>query len=355
MTEQLKTGVVLLCQIVDYDKDSGIYKVCPVGELSYSDGFPAKLLSPIPFQDGGLSSIPSVPKKTQCWCIKYGLDYYILGFSQMKGPVGRNSGLETRPLEPGDTQITNSSGSFVNILKKGIIQLFAHPWAQILLDPLKANILGYAKNFWLNLWGGFIGYQFDDEQKTGTFAFRIYKKQSLAALKVGESPPDYISGYLGARSDTHLAEIFTEQNINSTGTAVTVTNFEYGRKNSGEVLAWSAKDNTTNASINVSVSLTGIPLQVKVIPSGKPPTTMIVDTDGNVTFKLENPDAHLYLGGTGKEQQLVTKGWHDAVYVNHFHNGSAPGSPTTPPIQPQSMIGSADSPTNHFTFTTKAE
>ena len=61
----------------------------------------------------------------------------------------------------------------------------------------------------------------------------------------------------------------------------------------------------------------------------------------------------ILLGGTGMEQELVTKSWVDLVFSAHMHPSAAPGPPS-PPI-PIPAIGAPDNPVSPFTNQTKAE
>ena len=74
---------------------------------------------------------------------------------------------------------------------------------------------------------------------------------------------------------------------------------------------------------------------------------------GDITIKTNNPEAKIKLGGTGNEQQLVTKAWLDQVFMNHMHPSAAMGPPS-PPL-PIPAVVAADAKTNFFTFTTLGE
>jgi len=80
-------------------------------------------------------------------------------------------------------------------------------------------------------------------------------------------------------------------------------------------------------------------------------------TPGGITL---NPGLTglINLGGTGMEQQLVTKSWIDMVFATHMHPSAAPGPPTPPVPMPMPGNGAptaADSPVNCVTHSTKGE
>jgi len=77
-----------------------------------------------------------------------------------------------------------------------------------------------------------------------------------------------------------------------------------------------------------------------------------VDKDGNIT--LLSATGNIYHGGTGKEQNLLTKTFAIQNYAMHTHISASPGSPTTIPTQPLVFLPS-DSSNNISTITTKAE
>ncbi len=69
---------------------------------------------------------------------------------------------------------------------------------------------------------------------------------------------------------------------------------------------------------------------------------------------IELTDAgEILLGGSGQEQQLVTKSWVDLMFANHMHPTAAPGPPS-PPI-PLPVVELPDNPVGVFTQQTKAE
>jgi len=86
------------------------------------------------------------------------------------------------------------------------------------------------------------------------------------------------------------------------------------------------------------------------INSGK--AKIEIDAQGNII--ITSLTGEIYLGGTGKQQQLVTRYFLDNVYKMHTHICSSPGSPSTIPTQPV-IILPQDSSNNVCTITTKAE
>ena len=77
-----------------------------------------------------------------------------------------------------------------------------------------------------------------------------------------------------------------------------------------------------------------------------------IDKAGNI--KVTSANEIIYLGGTGKEQQLVTMSFLQQHYPFHTHICASPGAPTSPVMQPLTFLP-VDSPTNIVTVTTKAE
>jgi len=66
-----------------------------------------------------------------------------------------------------------------------------------------------------------------------------------------------------------------------------------------------------------------------------------------------NPTNKIKLGGSGGEQQLVTKSWVTNIFKNHMHPTAATGPPSIPIPIPAIVI--PDSSSSPFTNQTEAE
>lgn len=135
-------------------------------------------------------------------------------------------------------------------------------------------------------------------------------------------------------------------------------------------LTWSFKDaSSTNdnwiklgddlAEISVkkgantySITMTGEKINIEL--KGATDTQSVLMDGATITVNCGNaPTSKVVLGGSGMEQQLVTKSWVDMLFATHMHPTAAPGPPS-PPI-PAPAVATPDNSVSPFTTQTIAE
>jgi hypothetical protein len=371
-------------KVTSYNPKTGAYFIRPgYSALDTEGGMEAYVLSPFPSKDGsGIKSAPIAPRDSTCLVLKDGNRHYILGFLQPKGIVVKGDTKPSRDIEPGAVLLTHNTPSVIGMSAIGTILHIADKWAQAALNPLTQQLTAWFRNIRINLYSGIMEYFYDLDKKSGTFRITATKSVDLSDLPIpppdGSSPlpQDRFTLKAGQLDDSHIIELFISQNFPSKGaeplhgsttqigTKKDGTYFNHSSKttnNSGTTtnMLLSAKDdgtfhshyNSTNGSYVDTLVDTVNQETVKLDINGKAVVT--IDVKGNV--KIATVDgANILLGGTGKEQQLVTKSFIDKYYEKHTHSNGNQGAPTGPPMVPVSDIG-IDSSTGPLTFTTKAE
>lgn len=81
--------------------------------------------------------------------------------------------------------------------------------------------------------------------------------------------------------------------------------------------------------------------------------SIALTTSGITINAGTNPTNLIKIGGSGSEQELVTKSWVTNIFKNHMHPTAATGPPSMP--IPIPAIGIPDSSASPFTKQTKAE
>lgn len=374
---------IYISAVVSYDATTGIYTVLPPGSaLNSKKGMPARLLNPIPNEDGaGIKAVPVVPRDTQCLVLKDGFRYYILGFLQPHGAVAGGDAKPSRPLAQGDIFITHSTPSKIGILKDGVIALLANKWAQMVINPVTQQLTSFFKNIRINLWSAIIEFFYDNETEKGTFKFILQKqiKTKLPSASGHDTTktPDRTILQVGALDDDHIIDLEVEQGFpgptedlstyKSTTRLGTQENGKYfehvsrsGRIGSATTLTVEADDKSI-VHLNLKKATKEIDLSLDV--AGDEAVTLAVGTNkaiihikhtGDITLET-TPGAFINIGGELKSQQLVTKAFVDQVFKNHIHSNGNQGAPTGTPLAPTPTDLGVDSKTGHFTYTTRAE
>ena len=368
-------GRVIFGSVSGYSTDSGQYFVKYTGMTGdQTKGFPAQLISPTPFTDGGgMKAVPKVPVNTPCLLYNIGRYWVILGFLTPTGAVINDTHFETRPIAPGEQFTSHNSGSKHGFAANGSIMSWASNVMNMLLDPIAAQFTAFFKNMFVNWYAGFCSYIYDPDKKTSQFAIQIKKDVDLSSFTPGSIQKDRITMRMGALDDSHLMDIEAKQNFDTTNTSAYIADAKLGMQQDGTWLeifsALNQKntqalklntsgqlqyENKVNADNTTSVMLTIDPSQSKVVELkvNSDKAIVTIDSTGNVTIKTTDA-AKIKLGGTGNEQQLVTKSFLDMVFANHMHPTASPGPPSPPIPIPSPVV--ADGPTNIYTFTTIGE
>jgi hypothetical protein len=101
-------------------------------------------------------------------------------------------------------------------------------------------------------------------------------------------------------------------------------------------------------------SMTATSLKIEI--AGAVDTQSIEMTGSDILINTgATPTNSITIGGSGSEQQLVTKSWLDMIFATHIHPTTAPGAPTLPPAPALPVISIPDNATNHVTNQTTAE
>lgn len=374
-------GRILYGYISHYEVSTGQYYVkyqgMPIG--ANTKGYRARLLSSTPFTDGGgMQSVPKSPIDTPCLLFNIGTEYAIIGFLSPKGVVTRNSPYPSIKTELGDTVTTHNTGSLFGFRAVGSWVAWVNEWANIVLHPIRKQLSAFFKNMMLTFYAGYISYAYDDEKAASLLTVQISKSLETAAIKPGTLQKDRVTFKVGQiKEDEHLAEMNVKQAFDSTKKPAYNLITKFGKQKDGTWLdifstsgatnpstyALKADDkgklqfeNKVGAKTETSVALTIDPSQTNVVELkvNGDKATISIDKEGNVTIKTAEA-AKIKLGGTGKEQALVTEAWVTQVFKNHIHPTTGPGAPTLPPNPDLTLPASKDNKMGHFTFTTQAE
>lgn len=228
---------LVICRIISVDALSGHIYVRPIDVSVPNDGFKAYIASPIPFDSGGGLKSLDDSNNTLCLCARNKLDFYIIGFLQPRGPLARDTSLATVELQAGETRMGHKSGSFLSFVKTGLISLFAHPWAQIIIDPIKYRLLAKFQNIFLHLYSGFISYEYNLEKNTGLFSFEIKKSADLSMIDNKKNPSEKINFQLGTNtSNDHILEMNIYQDVKKDKSYDYQMNWKLGEQRDGVVL-----------------------------------------------------------------------------------------------------------------------
>jgi hypothetical protein len=405
-------AVLIKCRIANYWPETGDFSVVPI-DIAHepnAQGFHARLLSPLPYdpKGGGITSVPTEPKDTGCWCIKIGArEYYIIGFFQLQSTAVYGSTHKNAKLEPGETYIGHNTGSHWRITKHGMFSFFTNMYAQVHMDPISQALLANFKNITINTYGGFVKWLHNLIKGTTTIFGEIHKNFDTSAVK-GTLPTEKIKFQAGTlKADTHILEVDTKQIPTSQTEYNVVTNLKYGKqKTNKRIFEWTVKDKQEEKEINYAITIdnagivhfsqtrdlkdnvksfdlalnaaagtavytqndaakkktikttldvTGEMMVDTQVTSGDNLVQLTINPDGDTTIRVKPPGGKLFLGGTGKEQQLVTKSFVEQVYKSHIHGNGNQGAPTTAPMTPPVIPLDLDSSSNHYTFTVKAE
>lgn len=369
-------GQIFFGSVAGYNTDSGRYYVKYPGMGGDPiKGFPAMLLSPVPFTDGGgIKAVPKVPVDTPCVIYRAGERYVILGFQSPDGAIVNDTSFTTRPIAPGETFQTHNSGTKLGFTENGSILAWASIWVNMILNPVRKKLTAFFKNMVINWNAGGIEYEYNDDTKSSKITLQILKDVDYSPVEPGSQPQDRILATMGRLDDDHIAELDIKQNFDTTLTPAYTANIKLGKQVDGTWLDVQAQDTPTSpvtfvlkadtkGKLNLtsqsgdnskSVNLIIDPAQSDVVKLtvNSDKAIVTIDAQGNVTIKQADA-AKLYLGGKDKAQQLVTKHWLDQVFKNHMHPTAGTGPPSPP--TPIDIPVSADGKTNFTTFTTMAE
>jgi len=312
-------------------------------------------------EDGsGLKASPVAPENSQCLILKCGNNHYIMGFLSPHGIVAHGDIKPVRAVNPGDVLITHSTPSKVGILAEGSIVMEAGKWASMVINPVTQQITSWFRNFRHNFFSMVIDYFAREDSKKATLTMKLAKWVPSLGLPLlppdGSSPvtPDHFTLRAGSLDDDHIIELLISQKYLGTVPSHTSTT-QIGRQQDGTFLAHDVhtgpSGNTNDFSLRAKDD-GSLAFQLSN-SSGHPFTKITIDPQGNVTIKTEVGQS-IKLGGTGNEQQLVTKAFIDQYYMHHTHLNGNQGAPTGPPMNPITPL-SQDSSTGPVTFTTLAE
>jgi len=382
---------IFVTSVVKYDSDSGNYFIRLRGSaMDTETGVPARLLNPIPTEDGGgVKSAPVIPRDSQCLVLKDGYRYYILGFLQPKGIVAGGASKPSLPIGTGETFLTHSTRSKVGIITNGSIVLLAQRWAQAVINPISKQFTAFFKNIRLNLWSAIVEYMYDSDANGGTFTIAATKYPQTPindpAGKNTSDTPDRFVLKAGRLDDEHIIELEITQKFDGPGetnahkslTKIGThkregsANYFSHDSSRGKVgaetkllleatddskLHMKFKKESVNKNIDVIYDVAGdtaLTMQVNDASKSGKGAMIIILHDG--TVKIQTSDnAKINLGGQGFEQPIVTKTWVDNFFAHHMHTNGNQGTPTGPPIAitPDPRADSAAGP---YTFTTLAE
>lgn len=368
-------GTLVLGQVARYDADTGKYFVKFAGMSGDPAlGLPATLLSPIPFTDGGgVKAVAKTPVDTPCLIFNAGTKWVILGFVTPSGLVVNDTHYPSPVITPGELFISHNTGARIGFRSTGAWIAWVGDWVNMTLNPLKKQMTAYFKNLMINLYAGFINYKYDDTTKRSTFTAQISKELELASLTPGEIQKDRVSLTAGQLDDDHVLEITAKQEFDITKLPKFLGRILFGKQKddtfvqlSGTYdklisteariattgkLSYVSKNKKDENSIKIESDPLGAPLHLTL---NKDRAEVLIDKDGNVTITTA-PDAKIKLGGTGREQELVTKSFVEKFYNNHVHSNGNNGSPTGVPLFPTVQTAGADSASSPYTHTTLAE
>lgn len=371
-------GQVVIGQVVQYIPDTGQYFVRFPGMAGDSQrGLPARLLSPTPFVDGGgLKSVPLDPIDSPVLLYNAGTVWVIIGFLTPMGAVLNDTHFVTRPTGPGESFMTHNTGSRLGFTNNGSILSWASIWMNQVLNPIKQQFTAYFKSMFINWYGGFVDYTYDDEKHTSTFTLQVKKDVDLAAITPGSVQKDRVTVTTGALDDgAHIAEIEVIQNFDVSKTSHFTSTLQLGKQDDGTWLNVHTTDIDDNSTFDLNSDTTGksvIILQgmdqtqsiiTTLDPTGGTPISIVVDqnkasltvdSSGNITV-FAAQGANIKIGGKGFEQPLVTKAFVEQVYAQHVHSNGNQGAPTGPPLSPPVVDPGTPSNTGPYTSTTLAE
>jgi hypothetical protein len=370
-------GKVFVGAIAGYNEDTGRYYVKYHGMSGDAGkGYPAMLISPVPFTDGGgLKAVPTTPVDTPCLLLRASNRYWILGFCTPDGAVINDTHYLTRPIKPGESFQTHGSGTKLGFTDEGSILMWASIWLNAIFNPIKKQFTAFMQNMFINWTAGTVDYQYDQDKKASTLKVQVMKDVDFSPITAGGISPDRVTAKMGVLDNSHILEFDIKQNFDSTNTAQFVANAKLGTQSDG---TWLDIESTTNPdttpvtfglkvdtggkvdlnstnqddSTSIDISLAPAESDVVTLTINKDKAIVTIDAQGNITLK-QTDGANLYLGGKDKAQQLVTKKWLDLVFKNHMHPTAGTGPPS-PPIPADSPVAS-DSLTNITTYTTLAE
>ena len=358
-------------------------------------------LSPVPTSGGsGMLAVPASFANLEAICFKDGMErIYLLGF--IDNGAGK---MNTPKPELGEVGIRNQSGGGVKVAADGSTSMVSDSWAQWILGSLSQSAFGQFRHMTMKWWTGWL--TFVGLEDTGKLSLYLAKKVNKAVFNPTQVAPDDYKLEIGTLENdaivkwtvqcdatllkkynfTMLSELgnFTKKKAihyeQQFADVVSPSKASFDVGIDGEAtytikgskttttLSLGAETHSLDASADGELSIVGAENSVHVTINVAGPdlisistnksksdkcTTITVDASGNV--KLKTPDlGKIYLGGSGKEQQLLTKSYHDNWAATHIHPVTSPGVPTGPPMLPLIALP-LDSSTAPFTYSTLAE
>jgi hypothetical protein len=302
-----------------------------------------------------------------------------MGFLSPHGAVAHGDVKPVRDVEPGDTFITHFTPSKIGITAAGSILLIAAKWAQAAINPITQQFTAWFKNIRINFYTAIVEYFADTNKKSATARITLAKWINGVGLPIGPpdgslpTTPDHFTLRAGQLDDDHIIELLISQKDQGAGPQHTSTT-KIGTQQDGTYFQHEAKTSTQGNTVELSVrgkddgtfhtrlnntngnfvdtfADTSGDIAYTFDVNGK--TKITINQSGDVT--VNTPDgATIKLGGTGKEQQLVTKSFVEKYYSKHVHSNGNSGAPTGTPMVPIIDL-EIDSATGPFTNTTKAE
>lgn len=324
--------------------------------------------SPVSIDGTGSFTLPSIGD--HCLVLYKNSRAYIIGFTSAKSQEhGGYGGILTKDvLEEGDNiRVSRTGGMFYESIRGGW-HWMVDTWSKVMLGQVNQELRAWFRNLYIRSRGGHVQWETVKGTESSQYISSITDKFELdknndfrepqakvpEPMEEGQPTPIYANKVItriGAWDDA-LRTVEIRAGATDPGTLPNRSMFAQDMIPSG------ADRHVVYSGVNGSLEyaildIDGVGLRIST------PYSVITLRDSELTLShtgnmILNPSGALYLGGTGEEQQLVTRSWVYENYVTHTHMGN--GAATGPPLNVGELFDSADRDTgNFFTYDTKAE
>lgn len=361
-----------LCRVNACDPEKQVFYLMTIEEdamfvPSDERGFEATLITGEPYDGNYAGRFENIKRNTivMAMFIERGnlMHYvYVLGYTPLLNTSGTyGQTFKPNELEPGERRDVGITGLTFERKRNGTFRYFYNQFCQFSINRILQKISGKLNSIAISMRTGKFKWEWNrvgDLTKFRTLVTRGYLHPGDYSASVDRplTEDDTVKSsdtfhdrvdlkMMDECAEGNLLELRTQQPETATDkkgnyytetiVSKTIKNTVLNKNNGNKIVTNIMGDNALDLDVN----------------EGK--VKLTVTHDGNITLSVDDT---ILLGGSGSEQELLTKSYHDNWAANHMHSNGNMGSPTGPPMLPiMPAVLPKRGKTNWYTKVTKAE
>ena len=367
--------VLRVWTIVSCNPETQVFRVAPLNDTdpyapTNSAGIEAQFISPEPFDQDYSGRFEHIPRGTMVLVAlelsESGIDNaYILGYASLLNSIGTHGQyFKQSELEVGERRDVGPTGMIFERKRNGIFRWFFGPFLSFKVNKVSQILSALVNGIDIFFRTGRFLWSWSPSTRKTLFDFFITRDELPAN--------NYIDKEFGAENPPVNTDSYHDRlrvklmdNTDEAGRVLIAETRQAKRgEKTGSVFTRTkiGKNDETQAVISseiwddekkITVDMMGEDAFNANINDGKIVITM--SYDGAITLKIADDTAKILMGGSGVEQQLLTKSYHDKYIAQHIHLNGNNGAPTGKPMLPILPAAPIRSATNWHTQTTQAE